>query len=53
MTDWILAFVALVGVIAYFLPLILTVPAPALIVVLCMVIAMAGYDFIRELRGQR
>ena len=53
MIDWILALLALAGVIAYFLPLILTVPGPALIVVLCAVIAMAGYDFIRELRAQR
>ena len=53
MTDRILAFLALVGLIAYFLPLILTVPAPALITVLCIVIVMAAYDFIRELRAQR
>lgn len=52
MIDWILALVALVGVIAYFLPLILTVPAPALVTVLCAVIVMAGFDFIRELRNR-
>ena len=53
MTDRILAFLALAGVVAYFLPLILTVPAPALITVLVLVIAMAAYDFVRELRAQR
>ena len=53
MTDRILAFLGIVGVVAYFLPLILTVPAPALITVLVLVIAMAAYDFVRELRAQR
>ena len=53
MTDWILALLALVGLVAYFLPLILTVSAPALVAVLCIVIAMAAYDFVRELRAQR
>ena len=53
MADRILALLALAGVVAYFLPLILTVPAPALITVLVLVLVMAGYDFVRELRAQR
>lgn len=52
MTDWILALLALAGVVAYFLPLILTVYGPALVAVLCIVIVMAGFDFVRELRNR-
>lgn len=52
MSDRILAVLAILGVTAYFLPLILNVPEPALIVVLCVVIAMMAYDFWRELWRQ-
>jgi hypothetical protein len=52
MTDRILAILAIISVVAYFLPLILKVPEPGLIIVLCIVIVMAVYDFIREFRSQ-
>lgn len=50
MIDIILAILALCGVIAYFLPLVLTVYGPALVAVLVLVILMAAYDFVLELR---
>lgn len=49
MSDRILAVLSILGLIAYFLPLILSVPAPALIIVLLVVIGMAAYDFWLEL----
>jgi len=53
MADVILAVIALLGLVAYFIPLIMKVPAPALITVLCVVVLMAAFDFARELRSNR
>ena len=53
MADVILALIALLGLVAYFIPLIMKVPAPALITVLCVVVLMAAFDFTRELRSSR
>lgn len=50
MLDRVLAVLAIFSVILYFLPLIISVPAPALVCVLVLVILMAIYDFWRELR---
>lgn len=49
MADRILAALSVLGLIAYFLPLIFGVAEPALVVVLCMAIAMAVFDFWLEL----
>ncbi|HEY9567011.1 MAG TPA: hypothetical protein VIR38_02900 [Thalassobaculum sp.] len=51
MFDRILAVAALVAVGLYFLPLIISVPAPALICVLVLVLLLAAFDFWRELRA--
>lgn len=53
MTDRILAVLSILGLLAYFLPLILLVAEPALVVILCMVIAMAAFDFWLELSGSK
>lgn len=50
MLDRFLAALSIIGVILYFLPLILAVPAPALITVLVLVVLMAAFDFWRELQ---
>ena len=51
MLDRVLAVLALISVILYFLPLIISVRAPALLCILVLVILMAAYDFWRELRA--
>lgn len=53
MTDRILAVLAIVCVAAYFLPLIISVAEPALLIVLGAVIVMAAYDFFRDFRNQQ
>ncbi|TWG97914.1 hypothetical protein L598_000200000530 [Mesorhizobium sp. J18] len=53
MVDVILAVIALLGLAAYFIPLIQKVPDAALITVLCIVILMAAFDFALELRFNR
>ena len=50
MADRILACLGILGLIAYFLPLVLNVAAPALIVVLGLTVLMAAFDFVLELR---
>lgn len=50
MIDRVLAVLSLIGVVAYFIPLLVNVPEPALFAVLCLVILMAAYDFFLELR---
>ena len=53
MVDIILAVLAICGVIAYFLPLVLSVYGPALVAVLGIVVLMAVYDFTLEIRRIR
>ena len=53
MLDLFLAVLSIIAVIAYFLPLMISVPAPALFCVLVIVVLMAAYDFWRELRAMR
>jgi hypothetical protein len=53
MLDLFLAVLSIIAVIAYFLPLMISVPAPALFCVLVAVVLMAAYDFWRELRAMR
>lgn len=50
MIDRVLAVLSLIGVVAYFIPLLVNVPEPALFTVLCIVIVMAAYDFFLQLR---
>lgn len=50
MIDRVLAVLSLIGVVAYFIPLLVNVPEPALFTVLCIVIVMAAYDFYLQLR---
>jgi hypothetical protein len=52
-SDRILACLGILGLIAYFLPLLVKVPAPALIVVLGMTVLMAAFDFVLELRDHQ
>ncbi len=53
MVDIVLAVIALLGLVAYFLPLVMGVPAPALAAVLILVVLMAAFDFTLELRRNR
>ena len=53
MVDLILATLAILALIAYFLPLILSVYGPALVAVLILVVVLAAYDFMIELRGNK
>lgn len=53
MVDIVLAIIAILGLVAYFLPLVISVPAPALAAVLVLVILMAAFDFVLELRRSR
>jgi hypothetical protein len=50
--DRILAFFAIATLAAYFVPLLVKVPAPALAVVLVLAVLMAAYDFFLEIRDQ-